>query len=149
MKRIFVLAMTVLVFAAFNTTHAQLRKIPAEVTEAFKEKYPHTKNAEWKDKLTAFQVSYEMDGDRYESKFSSKGEWLQTEKEIEQDALPAGVKDGFSKSKFTGWEVKSVTWVEDKDNNVQYRLFVKKSGVEKKYLYFDKEGKLVKDVITI
>ncbi|GAC1451177.1 MAG: hypothetical protein NVSMB7_13730 [Chitinophagaceae bacterium] len=40
----------------------QLRKVPAEVTEAFKAKYPDTKNAEWKDKLTGFQVNYEMGG---------------------------------------------------------------------------------------
>ena len=49
MKRISSLVMAMMMFAVFNVTHAQIRKIPAEVTEAFKEKYPNTKNVEWKD----------------------------------------------------------------------------------------------------
>jgi Putative beta-lactamase-inhibitor-like, PepSY-like len=149
MKKISLLVMAVMMFAVCNVTHAQIRKIPAEVTEAFKEKYPDTKNVEWKDKLSAFQVNYEMDDVKYVSRFSSKGAWLQTEKEIEEDALPAAVKDGYSKSKFTEWELKSVSRIESNNNDIQYRLFVRKSGVEKKYLYFDKDGKLVKDSITI
>ena len=149
MKKLLALVVIISSAAFFNNSFAQLRKVPAQVTEAFKEKYPNTKNAEWKDKLSSFQVNYEMDGVNYISKFSSKGEWLQTEKQIEEDALPASVKDGFGKSKFTGWELRGVTRLENKDNTIQYRLFVKKSGVEKKYLYFDETGKLVKDAITI
>ncbi|MEP6749750.1 MAG: PepSY-like domain-containing protein [Bacteroidota bacterium] len=149
MKKISSLVMAFMMFGVFNVTHAQIRKIPAEVTEGFKEKYPDTKNVEWKDKLSAFQVTYEMGDVKYTSKFSSKGEWLQTEKEIEEDALPAAVKDGYSKSKFTAWELKSVSSIESNSNDIQYRLFVRKSGVEKKYLYFDKDGKLIKDSITI
>ena len=149
MKKICLLAVAIFSLSVINNTQAQIRKVPAEVTEAFKAKYPDTKNVEWKDKLTSFQVNYEMNGIKYESKFSNKGEWQQTEKDIAQDALPAGVKDGYSKSKFTDWELKSVTWVESKDNGIQYRLFIRKSGVEKKYLYFDTAGKLVKDAITI
>jgi hypothetical protein len=133
----------------FTAVHAQIRKIPAEVTEAFRTKYPDTKNVEWKDKITGFQVSYEMNGIQYQSKFSNKGEWLRTEKIIAEETLPAAVKDGYGKSKYTGWELKEVSRIENKDNSIQFRLFVRKSGVEKKYLYFDPEGKLVKDAITI
>jgi hypothetical protein len=149
MKKFFLLIAAMFSITASNYSHAQLRKVPAEVTEAFKAKYPDTKNVEWKDKLSAFEVDYEMAGVKYESRFSNKGEWLQTEKEVGQDALPAEVKDGYSKSKFTDWQLKSATWVQSKDNGVQYRLFVRKNDVEKKYLYFDKDGRLVKDVITI
>ncbi len=149
MKKICLLALVMFSLSALNYTQAQIRKVPAEVTEAFKAKYPDTKNVAWKDKITSFQASYEMNGDKYESRFNSKGVWQQTEKDITEDALPANVKDGYSKSKFTDWELKTVTWVESKDNGIQYRLFVRKSGVEKKYLYFDKDGKLIKDSITI
>jgi len=149
MKKITLFTALLFSLSFLNHATAQLRKVPAEVTEAFKEKYPDTKNVEWKDKIASFQVNYEMGGIRYESKFSSKGEWLQTEKTVAEDALPAEVKEGYSKSKFTSWELKSVAQVESKDNGIQYRLFVRKSGVEKKYLYFDSTGKLVKDAITI
>ncbi len=147
MKKLSVLAVALL--AICSLTQAQLRKIPAEATEAFKARYPNTKNAEWRDKISFFQVNYEMDDVRYESKFSNKGEWIQTEKEIAEDQLPAEVKDGYSKSKFTDWELKSVSWVQSKESGVQYRLYVRKNGVEKKYLYFDKGGRLVRDAITI
>jgi Putative beta-lactamase-inhibitor-like, PepSY-like len=148
MKKISALIMSVMLLAVFSM-QAQLRKIPADVTEAFKEKYPDTKNAEWKDKISSFQVSYEMSGVHYQSKFNSKGGWLQTEKEIEEDALPQAVKEGYGKSKFTDWELKSVAFIESNNKDIEYRLFVRKSGVEKKYLYFDKDGKLIKDSITI
>ena len=146
MKKIFSAIAIVLMV---SVTQAQIRKIPLEATEAFKAKYPDTKNVEWKDKLTSFQADYEMNGVKYSSKFSNKGEWLQTDKVIEEAALPAAVKDGYGKSKYTGWELKEVSQIENKDNSIQYRLFVRKSSVEKKYLYFDPEGKLVKDAITI
>jgi hypothetical protein len=149
MKKIIAVVMAMMVFAVVNHTQAQLRKVPAEVTEAFKERYPDTKNVEWKDKITAFQAIYEMNNVKYISKFSSKGEWQQTEKEIDEDALPAAVKDGYGKSKFTEWELKSVSFIESNNSDVQYRLFIRKSSVEKKYLYFDKDGKLIKDSITI
>lgn len=149
MKKLCAAAMVLLSVSLINQSFAQLRKIPAEATEAFKAKYPNTKNAEWRDKVTHFQVNYEMDDVRYESKFNSKGEWIQTEKEVGEEGMPAEVKDGYSKSKFTDWELKSVTWVQSKENGVQYRLYVRKNGVEKKYLYFDKGGRLVRDAITI
>jgi len=146
MKKIFSI---IAVAMMFTIAHAQIRKVPAEVTEAFKAKYPDTKNVEWKDKLTGFQASYEMKGVQYQSKFSNKGEWLQTEKNISEEALPAPVKDGYGKSKYTDWQLKEVSQIESKDNSIQYRLFVRKSGVEKKYLYFNPDGKLVRDEITI
>jgi hypothetical protein len=149
MKKIVVLAVMFMGAVVFNSGSAQLRKVPAEVTEAFRAKYPDTKNVEWKDRLSVFQVSYEMEDTRYTSKFSSKGEWLQTEKEIDEAALPEDVKEGFGKSKFTEWELKTVARIESKDNSIQYRLLVRKSGVEKKYLYFNAAGRLVKDAITI
>jgi len=147
MKKI--LAVIIAAGLMFTAVNAQLRKVPAEVTEAFKAKYPNTKNVEWKDKLTGFQVSYEMEGGQYLSKFGNQGEWQQTEKIITEDSLPAPVKDGYGKSKYTDWELKEVSRIENKDNSIQYRLLVRKSGVEKKYLYFDTDGKLVKDAITI
>lgn len=150
MKKWMVQALVITILSAGTTAHAQLRKIPAEVTEAFKEKYPAAKNAEWKDKLSYFQVGYQVGDSSYVARFSSKGEWQQTEKEITEDALPAAVKDGYGKSKYTtDWELKSVTRIESSSNGIQYRLFVRKSGVEKKYLYFDTDGKLIKDTITL
>ncbi|MEP7277662.1 MAG: PepSY-like domain-containing protein [Bacteroidota bacterium] len=149
MKKICLLVMAIIVFNVFNPVAAQLRKVPAEVTEAFKAKYPDTKNLEWKDKLTGFEADFEMNGIKYSARFSNKGEWQQTERDIAEDALPATVKDGYGKSKYTDWELKAVSRVESKEDGLQYRLLIRKSSVEKKYLYFNESGQLVKDTITI
>ncbi len=90
-----------------------------------------------------------MKGDKYEARFNTKGEWQESEKAIEKDDLPAAVKDGFDKSKFSDWEVKSVAWLEEKDGSIQYRILVRKSSVEKKYLFFNENGKLLRDSITL
>lgn len=149
MKKIIVLSIMLAAIGIAMPAMAQLRKVPAEVTEAFREKYPDSKNVEWKDRLSAFQVDYELGDTHFTSKFSSKGEWLQTETAIGEAALPGEVKEGFGKSKFTAWELKSVARIENKDSDIQYRLMVRKSGVEKKYLYFDETGKLLKDSFTL
>jgi len=149
MKKYLIILLLLQPLLAIQHLYAQARKVPAEVTEAFKAKYPNTSNAEWKDKQRFFQVNYEMDDVRYESRFTSKGEWIETEKELQEDQLPAEVMDAYNKSKFTDWELKSMSWVQSKANGVQYRLFVRKNGLEKKYLYFDKGGRFIKDTAAI
>ena len=143
------IAFALIAIFLMGSVDAQIRKVPAEVTEAFKAKYPDTKNVEWKDKLSTFQVNYEVGDTHFESRFSSKGEWQQTEKQIEEQDLPATVKDGYEKSKYSDWELKSVSWLETNNRGIQYRLLVRKSGVEKRYLYFSNDGKLLKDAITL
>src|SRR5215211_7467887 len=89
------------IFLAINTTNtfAQLRKIPAEVTNAFQEKYPNAKSVEWRDKLSSFTASFQQDSTTYIAQFSSKGEWENTEEAIDESELPEEVKNGFDKSR--------------------------------------------------
>jgi hypothetical protein len=134
---------------AFQHAEAQFRKIPAEVTDAFKVKYPDATAVEWKDKLAVFQADFELKDEKYQARFNSAGEWQETEKSIEENDLPSAVSDGFSKSKFTEWEVREVSVIDKKDGARQYRILVKKSDIEKKYLFFDKDGKLIRDSYTL
>ena len=149
MKKLIVILASAILLFSMNSSQAQIGKVPAEVTEAFKVKYPDTKNVEWKDKVSYYQVTFESKSEKYESKFNSKGEFLGSEKVIKKEQAPAAVKDGLAKSKFSDWEIKSVTWVEKKDLTINYRYFIRKSGVEKKYLTFDDTGKLIKEAITL
>jgi hypothetical protein len=132
-----------------NNSFAQIRKIPAEVTEALKQKYPDAGNVSWKDKLTVFSASFEMNNEKYEARFTDKGEWKSTDKEITESDLPGEIKDGLSKSKYADWEIKSVTHIDLPDNKVQYRIQVAKSNVQKKNLLFTSEGQLMKDNVTL
>lgn len=149
MKKMFFVAVLVSAVSFTQMVNAQIRKIPAEVTNAFSEKYDDAKNVEWKDNLTAFVASFERKGDKYEAKFNKKGEWQSTEKELEISDLPNKVNDGFEKSKYSEWEVKSVYEIELPDDVTQYRVHVAKSDIQQKNLLFNDKGRLLKDNLTL
>ncbi|HNP21321.1 MAG TPA: PepSY-like domain-containing protein [Panacibacter sp.] len=130
-------------------TQAQLRKIPAEVTDAFKTRYPHAEKVSWKDKISSFGAEFILNGVEMSADFSSKGEWEKTEKNLKFENLPGEVVDGFAKSKYSDWEKGSIVEIDENSQSLVYRIFVKKSAVSKKYLYFDAKGKLQKESISL
>jgi hypothetical protein len=147
MKKLLVLL--VLISAIAVPSFAQFRKVPAEVTEALKSKYPDASNVSWKDKISVFVASFDMDNEKYEARFDDKGNWKSTTKEISKDALPEQVKDGWEKSKYADWDLNAVYSIELPDDAMQYRLQVSKSDIQKKNLLFNSDGKLLKDNITL
>lgn len=148
MKKIFLF--TLILFAGLTyTVNAQIRKLPAEVTNSFSEKYPDAKNVEWKDKLSNFSAGFEWKDEKYEAHFNKKGEWLSTDKEMDINDLPAKVKDGFDKSKYSDWETNNVYRIDMPDDKVNYRVHVAKSSIQKKILLFNEKGKLLKDNLTL
>src|SRR4051812_16148503 len=99
MKRIIGFVLVAILVTAGLQGFSQLRKIPAEVTDAFSSKYPNAKEVEWKDKLTAFTAGFSTDSKNYLASFSNKGEWQSTEQEVEESELPNDIKDSYSKTK--------------------------------------------------
>ena len=91
MKLLRLLPALLLVIAMYSSADAQIRKIPAEVTDAFKEKYPNASSVEWKDKLTNFVAVFTEDSIQYEARFNKRGVWKDTEHAIDTDELPAEV----------------------------------------------------------
>jgi len=136
----------------FSTTavFAQLREVPASVTDAFKSRYPHADNVAWKDKLGYFEATFQLSGAEVTADFSSKGEWKSSEAKTNYEDLPSSVRDGFSKSKYNDWTKGSVTEIQHMDKPVQYRIYVEKSQpFQKKFLYFNGSGALIKDALTL
>jgi hypothetical protein len=150
MKKIFsfFLALSLGILAA-NTSFAQIRKIPAEVTSSFTAKYPQATEVEWRDKLTSFAASFNIDGTDYVATFSNKGEWENTEQGFDQKELPKPVQDGFEKSKYADWEVNQVTKIEMPNDVLQYKIEVGKGDINKKNLYFNSNGRMLKDKRTL
>jgi hypothetical protein len=148
-KIIYVSALAIFLFLIGNSAIAQLRKIPAEVTTAFTEKYPNATAVEWRDKLTGFTASFTQDSITYIASFGSKGDWESTEHYIDQEALPDSVKEGFSKSKYTDWNISQVTLIELPNDEIQYRIEVGKGDIKKRNLYYNTEGRMLKDKLTL
>jgi putative PepSY-like beta-lactamase-inhibitor len=149
MKKLLVLSFLTLICTSAVPAFAQFRKVPAEVTEALKSKYPDANNVSWKDKISVFVASFDMDNEKYEARFDEKGAWKSTTKEISKDALPGEVKDGWEKSKYADWDLNAVYSIELPDDVMQYRLQVSKSDIQKKNLLFNSDGKLLRDNITL
>lgn len=146
MKKIFFL---VLFISANILVDAQVRKIPAEVTDAFASRYPHASKVEWKDKLQYFEASFQLNGLDISADFSSKGEWQSSERLLSFDQLPDEVKDGFEKSKYADWNKKSVAEIQELGKPLEYKINVYKSDLQKKNLFFNTNGKLLKDNIAL
>jgi len=145
MKRRFLLLLFVLVAAI---TYAQIRKIPAEVTDAFTARYPHAEKVSWRDKISFFEAQFILNGFEMSAGFNSKGDWQRTERKIKFSDLPDDVEDGFLKSKYADWEKGSVVEVDEESEPVMYRILVKKN-IQKKYLFFTTSGKLNREALTL
>jgi hypothetical protein len=132
-------------FTLVASANAQFRKIPAEVTDAFKTKYATASSVSWKDKWSAFQAEFKVGEKEMKSIFSNKGEWRKTEIKHNYVHLPLEVKDGFKKSKYAEMNVLDIIQIEEKDKQTQFHVTVKKTDFGKKHLVFSKTGQLLSD----
>lgn len=149
MRSVIVLIGLMFVFAGEQQSFAQIRKIPAVVTDAFKYKYRNAESVEWKDKLSHYQVTFQLKGEAYEAIFKNDGTWSGSQKEIDKDELPEAVEEGFDKSKYADWETETYFKLLFPDDHVEYRLLVKKSDINKRDLTFSENGRLLKDKLTL
>jgi hypothetical protein len=143
-----------LALALFTTiiVSAQLGKIPVAVTAAFAKQYTTAQQVSYKDNLSDYSVHFLLDSNKIIAHYNSKGIWKGSEKEVAFEQLSTEVKDGFTKSKFADWKVSGATMLylsEKAGGGEQYRIKVAKGDLQKKYLYFNRTGRLVRDVITI
>jgi hypothetical protein len=131
------------------TAFSQVREIPKVVEETFTNQYKSATNIDYKDQLVRIDVSFELDGEKMLASYTNKGVWKETQKEWTFEKLSDAVKDGFKKSKYADREVAETTVLYLPGGGEQYRLKARKSDVEKKYLYFNKDGRLLRTSVTL
>ena len=147
MRKVFILSVA-LIFAI--SSFAQIRKTPAAVSAAFEKQYPKATKVQYEDNLINVQVHFVLDSAKMVAKYNGDGEWKETEKEFTYDSLAAEVKSGFDKSKYAvEWKVKETSIIYLPSGEMQYRVKVQKNDLQKKYLFFDKSGRLLRDSVTI
>jgi hypothetical protein len=128
---------------------SQIREIPKAVEETFSNQYKEASGIEFKDQLVRVDVYFELGGENMIASYTNKGMWKETQKEWSFVKLPDDVKNGFEKSKFADREIEDVIVLYLPGDITQYRLKSKKSGVEKKYLYFNPMGRLLRETVTL
>jgi hypothetical protein len=128
---------------------SQIREMPKAVEEAFANQYKGATNIEFKDQLTSVDVHFELEGEKMIASYSNKGLWKETQKELSIDSLPPDVKAGLEKSKFADREIENAIVLYLPGGTEQYRLKARKNDVEKKYLYFNPKGRLLRESLTL
>lgn len=149
MKKLFWVILLIGLLSVTGKSNAQIRKIPAKVTNSMHAWYPDAKNIVWRDKITCYQANFYLNGDRYEAKFSRKGRWKRTEVLLSENNLPVTVREGFSKSKYRNWRVKSSYVIYLPGKKTRYNVHVAKNDLHQKALVFTMQGQLVKDNMAI
>ncbi|RZM05105.1 MAG: hypothetical protein EOO88_55390 [Pedobacter sp.] len=148
MKKTFLTGMIILLCASIPV-FSQIRKIPKAVEETFANQYREASHIDFKDQLVSVDVHFQLAGDTMVASYNNKGIWKETLKRSSVDKLPAEVQEGLSKSKYADREVEDVTVMYLPGDVTQYRIKARKSGVEKKYLYFNPKGRLLRESITL
>jgi hypothetical protein len=128
---------------ANNLCVAQVVVIPDKAKKSFSEKYPAATGIDWTNNVSNYTAKFKEHGKSYEAHFNVDGIWNNTETQVTNAEIPGEVKESFNKSRFKDWEITATDYVVDSKNNHYYRYNLKK-GIEKKFLYFDKNGKEVK-----
>lgn len=145
-KFLAIAAFTIASIVGTNAVNAQFRSVPSAVTESFKDKFSKAEDVSWKDKITSFTASYQLKGHNCTSWFDSDGTWKQTETEFSFSELPRKVRKTFADSQYAKWKVERISEIQRSDNSLVYKLYVKgESFIDKKDLYFNENGELIKN----
>jgi len=131
------------------SSFAQVTKVPQIAKDNFARQYPEAREINWDNDVLNVNVRFELNGEKMNAEYSNKGIWKKTEKDWDYDKLPEDVKDGFDKSKYADREVVETVIVYLPGDVQQYRLKVEKNDLQKKYLFFDEDGRLIREAITL
>src|SRR5258706_4684584 len=138
MKKLFFLILS----AAFITAPA-FAKIPAKITDAFQARYVGATNVEWRHGMSDYKANFNMGESRFQAKFGRKGRWLESEKMLGKDRLPATVKTSLRKSKYSQWKIKSSYEEYLPNEKAYYHVTAAKGDFKRRNLVFDHHGQLI------
>lgn len=141
--------LTIVLVVFFQYSYSQITNVPQSAKDAFTKQYPSAENIDWSNDVVNVNVRFTLDGEKMNAEYSNKGTWKNTYQNMSFETLPAAVQDGFNKSKFADSEITDTKKVYLPADVVQYRIKVEKNDLQKKYLYFNPEGKLVRDANTL
>ena len=137
-----------LISICLATASAQVINVPSKAQKHFLEKYVGASEIDWTNSVVSYVAKFKMGNDFCKAHYKIDGTWDYTEKFISKDSIPAPAKESFSKSKYREWEVKTVAICEYPKKAKLVRIEAHK-GISTTYVYFDKDGNLVKTSATL
>jgi len=143
------IALTIVLVLFFKLAFTQVTSVPQTAKDNFANQYPAAQEVKWSNDIVNVNVHFILDGKQMNAEYNNKGIWKNTLENISTDSLPPAVQDGLSKSKYADREITDSKIIHYPGGVTQYRVRVEKNDLEKKFLYFDGNGKLVRDAITL
>jgi hypothetical protein len=162
-------------YAKTNTDTSQLRmkidknQIPKEVKDAFSEQYPLATNGDWYcypssasaadwysydanyigvGDANSYDIEFISDGTPYKAIYARGGAKIASHRGIET-GMPAAVTDAISNGDYKSWTLgkdkQEIYKDSDSDQQKVYRVNVL-NGNEKHTLYFQQDGKMLRDI---
>ncbi|MBE9101824.1 PepSY-like domain-containing protein [Vacuolonema iberomarrocanum] len=111
--------------------------VPDAVTQAFNSAYPNV-SPQWEQMPYGYEAVFIQDGQEYEAEYSSTGEWLETEYEVEEFQFPQvvlqAVRQQYPNYAITKYEIELTPL------GTFYEVEVEGNGQEVE-LYFDAQGR--------
>jgi hypothetical protein len=147
MKKIAILSVCLAFFS--TAAFSQVTSVPSQAKENFANQYPNAQNVSWDNDVVNVNVRFDLDGAKMKAEYNNKGVWKSTTKDWTFEQVPPEVREGFKKSKYADRQVEDTKVIYLPGNVTEYRIKVKKNDVQKKYLYFNDKGRLVRDANTL
>ncbi len=117
-------------------------KVPSACANAFKQKFPNGSQPGWSKEDKDFEVEFFNGKKRQSALFDATGKWLETETEINYNAVPGKVQAAFQKE-FEGYQVQEVYEVETPDKGLNYEITTFK-GAKNYEVVFSAKGEMLK-----
>lgn len=147
LNRLLVIGISILLSSSAG--YAQITSIPELAKENFFKQYPDAKNVQWQNDVVNVNARFEQDSNSLNAEYNNKGIWKWTLKDWTFDKLTTDIKEGFSKSKYASRQLLEVKMLYLPGYVIQYRLKVEKNDIERKFLFFNTEGRLVRTTVAL
>jgi hypothetical protein len=113
---------------------------PKSVADNFNMKFQNATKVKWdQEEENEWEAEFKMNGDAMSASFDNAGKWLETEKELKKNELPANVLKAV-KASYVDWKIEAVESIETPDFK-GYELGIEK-GKEEHEILVTADGKI-------
>lgn len=148
MRKLMALFFAFVLCGCLGSLQAQVVNVPARSKEHFLKTYTAAKDADWSNNVTNYTVKFKSGNATMRAHYRLDGTWEFTETLLTKNDLPEAVKSSFGNSRFSDWEIVSVTKVDNDNKQHLYRIEAKK-GISKEHVFYDKNGKEIKTSVKL
>ena len=143
MKNVSLFLIATLIASTCFAQTLRMDQVPPATANAFKVKFPNGSQPGWaQEKENVYQVGFFNGKKRQTALFDNTGKWLETETEINYNAVPMKVQNAFQKE-FEGYQLQEVYEVESTDKAITYEMITFK-GAKNYEAVFSAKGELLK-----